>query len=386
MDFAATTEQRRMIAGARRFASGLGRLGEGLDESDFNKAGWEACAQYGVLGWLTPQEYGGAGLDPLSAALSLEALGAGCADNGLLFAVNNHLFACTTYLLDHGTPEQRFEWLPALASGSVIGAHALTEVTAGSDVLSMRTVARRVGDRFVIDGRKTYVSNGPVAGLFVVFARTDEGAPGQASISAFLVPSTQSGVTVRPLAKMGLGGTPMGEVTFEDCAVPATSLLGEPGGAYQMFQTGLVWERGFMFATQVGALERLLDEMVAHCNERRQFGRTIGSNQSVAHRIADHKVRVETSKLLLHKMAWKVKAGHLAIEEACMLKLWVSEALKSISLDLLQLRGAAGFLAGAPAERQVRDSLAATIYGGTSEIQRSAIAAMSGLVVSGASS
>ncbi|MEU1727061.1 acyl-CoA dehydrogenase family protein [Nonomuraea sp. NPDC005692] len=383
MDFSVTPEQRRLVGETRSFADRLEELSDARDEGVFNKAAWETCAAHGVLGWLTPTDHGGAGHDPVSVALMLEALGLGCSDSGLLFAVNNHLFSCTTYVIDHGSAQQRAEWLPRLAKGTAIGAHALTETEAGSDILALTTRARREDDHFVLDGRKTYISNAPIADLFVVFARTDGEAGASDGISAFLVPEDQPGLSVRPLAKMGLGGTPMGEVTFSGCVLPGSALLGPLGKAYQIFQTGLVWERGFMFATQVGALRRLLDQTVSHCNRRRQFGRPIAANQAVSHRIADAQLHAELARLLLYKLAWRVKEEHVPIKEACMLKLLVSEALKSASLDLLQFQGAAGFLAGSAAERQVRDSLATSIYAGTSEIQRSAIAAMSGLVLDG---
>ncbi|MGX1852812.1 acyl-CoA dehydrogenase family protein [Streptomyces sp. NBC_01456] len=381
MDFAPTPEQQALRDKVVRFArENLGaRAAEHDRNATFDEAGWQACADFGVLGWPIRKEYGGGGLDPLTAIMAYEALGEGCVDNGLVFAINNHLFACAVYLADHGTEEQRRRWLPSLCDGSLVGAHALSEPEAGSDMLSLTTTAERDGDTYVLNGTKKFISNGPRADLFIVFARTaTDGAP-QRAVTAFVVPADTPGLTARDIPKAGLRGTLMGEIAFEGCVVGEDQRLGAEGAGYQLFTATMEWERGFMFASQVGVMSRLLDRCVSHAASRRQFGRAIGSFQSVSNKIADMRVRLELSRLMLYKVGWLRSQGRLAMHEASMLKLYVSESLKTTALDAMQIHGARGYTEELGIEREVRDVLAGTIYGGTSDIQRSIIAGLLGL-------
>lgn len=386
MDFALSRDQLALRRWVVAFARGLGGDAAEHDRlSRLDRAGWRACAEFGVLGWVVPSEYGGAGLDPLSAIVAYEALGYGCVDNGLVFAVNNHVFACAVYLLDHGTAEQRKRYLPALCDGSTIGAHALTEPNAGSDVLSLTTRARRTDSGYELSGTKTFISNGPVADLFLVFARTSDDGPAQRALSAFLVPKGSPGLTVtREFQKAGLRGTPMGELVFDRCPVPEANRLGEEGDGYRIFTSTAEWERGYMFASQVGVLNRILDRCVGYATSRRQFGRPIGEFQAVSHTLADMRVRLELSRLLLYKVGWLKSRGRLALNEAAMLKLYVSEALRTSALEAMQIHGARGFVSDFGIEREVRDALAATVWGGTSQMQRELIAGLLGLPRSGA--
>ncbi|MEV6684102.1 acyl-CoA dehydrogenase family protein [Streptomyces sp. NPDC051130] len=381
MDFAPTTQQQALRDQVLRFARE--NLGAQAAEHDrnatFDESGWKACADFGVLGWPIAEEYGGGGLDPLTAIMAYEALGEGCADNGLVFAINNHLFACAVYIADHGTEEQRRRWLPALCDGSLVGAHALSEPEAGSDMLSLSTAAVRDGSTYVLNGTKKFISNGPRAGLFIVFARTGESGAPQRTVSAFIVPADTPGLSVRDIPKAGLRGTPMGEITFEDCVLGEDQRLGAEGAGYQLFTATMEWERGFMFASQVGVMSRLLDRCVEYAGRRRQFGRAIGSFQSVSNKIADMRVRLELARLMLYKVGWLRSQGRLAMHEASMLKLYVSEGLKTTALDAMQIHGARGYTEELGIEREVRDVLAGTIYGGTSDIQRAIIAGLLGL-------
>ncbi|MFJ7902763.1 acyl-CoA dehydrogenase family protein [Streptomyces sp. NPDC096198] len=382
MDFAPTPQQQALREKVVRFArDNLGaRAAEHDRNATFDENGWKTCADFGVLGWPVKKEYGGGGLDPLTAIMAYEALGEGCVDNGLVFAINNHLFACAVYIADHGTEEQRRRWLPALCDGSLVGAHALSEPETGSDMLSLATTAVRDGDGYVLNGTKKFISNGPRADLFIVFARTGgaDAAP-QRALSAFVVPAATAGLTARDIPKAGLRGTPMGEITFDGCVVGEDQRLGAEGAGYQLFTSTMEWERGFMFASQVGVLSRLTDRCAAYAADRRQFGRPIGSFQSVSHKIADMRVRLELARLMLYKVGWLRTQGRLAMQEASMLKLYVSEGLKATALDAMQIHGARGYTEEFGIEREVRDVLAGTIYGGTSDIQRSIIAGLMGL-------
>lgn len=383
MDFAMTAAQQALRTRVIEFART--RLGEKAAEHDrdetFDHDGWLACAEFGVLGWPVPAEYGGGGFDELTTVIACEALGYGCRDNGLVFAVENHLWACVVHVVKHGNDEQKARFLPGLADGTLIGAQAITEPEAGSDMLALRTTARRDGDDYVLDGTKCFISNGPVADLFVVFARTgDEDTGPQRALSAFLVPAGTPGFSVvRQIGKSGLRGTPMGELRFDGCRVPAANLLGGAGQGYQVFTSTIEFERGFMAASQIGRLQRILESCVDHARDRRQFGRPIGSYQAVSHRLADMRVRLELARLLLYKIGWLKQQGRLALLEAAMLKLFASESLLESALDAVRVHGARGYVTDLPIERELRDAVGTAIYGGTSDIQRNIIAGLIGL-------
>ncbi|TLP50902.1 acyl-CoA dehydrogenase family protein [Microbispora triticiradicis] len=382
MDFAQTPAQRRLCQAVRDFGQrelNFENPGDG-PAVPFNREGWLRCARFGVLGWPVPKKYGGSGLDPLSTILALDALGYACRDNGLVFAVNNHLWACAIYLVEHGTPELCETYLPPMCEGRWIGAHALTEPGTGSDVLSMTMRAERAGDHYVLNGTKTFISNAPVADVFVVLARTALEGPRQQALSAFVVPAHLPGVRVgREWNKAGLHTTPMGEVVFTDCRVPARNLLGGEGDGYAVFTSTIEWERAFMFASQVGVMERILDDCVRYATTRRQFGRTLGGFDSISGKIADMKVRIDLARLLLHKIGWLKDAGRLAMMESAIAKLFISESHLNTALDAVQIHGARGYLTEFGIEREVRDALCGPIYGGTSEIQRKLIAGMLGI-------
>jgi alkylation response protein AidB-like acyl-CoA dehydrogenase len=380
MDFSLTGEQAAVRAKVLDFARTEigGRAAEHDRAATFDVAGWRACARFGVLGWPVPVGHGGSGYDPLTSVIACEALGYGCADNGLVFAVENHLWACVIYVIRHGSPEQQARFLPLLADGTLVGAHAMTEPGTGSDVLSLRTTARRDGEHYVLDGTKSFISNGPNAGLYVVFART--GARAQQSLSAFLVTRDTPGLEVtRVIGKAGLRGTLMGELRFSGCRVPAADRLGAEGAGYHVFTSTMEWERGFMAASQVGRMQRLLDTCVEYAADRKQFGSPIGGFQAVSHRLADVRVRVELARLLLYKVGWLKAQGRLALLESSILKLFTSESLLESALDAVRVHGARGYVTHLPIERELRDSLAGPIYGGTSDIQRNVIASLIGI-------
>ncbi|MEV4824665.1 acyl-CoA dehydrogenase family protein [Micromonospora sp. NPDC049274] len=385
MDFALSPEQRALRRSIINFARA--ELGDGADddrEMRFSLDGWERCARFGVLGWPIPQEFGGVGLDPLSTVIAMEALGYACRDNGLVFVINNHLWACAVYLQQHGNDEQRKRFLPKMCAGELIGAHALTEEHAGSDILSMRTTVVRDGDEYVLTGTKTFISNAGIADVFVLLARTGEPGRRQDALSAFVVPADSPGLEVtRQWTKSGLRSTPMGEVTLTGCRVPVDNLLGREGDGYSIFTSTIEWERCFMFANQVGVMERILEDCVRHARGREQFGRPVGANQAVSHRIADMKVRLELAKLMIYKVGWLKQQGKIALAEAAIAKLFISESHVQAALDAMQIHGARGYLAEFGVERELRDALGGTIYGGTSEIQREVIASLAGMPGSG---
>jgi L-prolyl-PCP dehydrogenase len=381
MDFELTPEQhgirREVVAFAREH---LGRDAAADDLAGrFPREDWRRCAEFGVLGWPVPRQYGGSGFDPLTTMVALEALGYGCTDNGLVFAVNNHLWGCAIYLLLHGTEEQKDRYLRPLAAGTVIGAHALTEPGAGSDILAMTTSAVCDGDGYRLTGGKCFVSNGPVADVFVTIARSGD-RPGPDQLSAFVLTSEMPGVSVRrEQSKMGLRSTPMGVVEFDNVPVPAASLLGREGTGYSVFASTIEWERSFMFASHVGAMERLLEESISYANARHQFGQAIGAFASVSHQLADMKIRLELARLLLYRVGWRKREGRSGMLDATMAKIFVSESFVQTAMAAVEVRGARGYLVDDGVERQLRDALGGPVYAGTNAVQRGILAELLGV-------
>lgn len=345
----------------------------------FDRTAWQHCADFGVLGMPVPKEHGGLGLG-LSALLSvMEGLGYGTRDQGLLFSLNAHLWTNTIPILIYGTDAQKSRYLPGLCDGSVIGANAASEPDAGSDIFAMRTRAVRDGDTYVLNGTKMFVTNAPVADLFVAYATLDP-ALGVTGITGFIVPRDTPGLSLtKKLHKMGLRTSPMAEVVFEDCRVPVDQRLGREGRGVEVFECSMEWERGAILASCLGVMRRQLEDCIRHARERRQFGRPIGKNQSVANRIVDMKVRLETCRGLVSTIGELKDAGKPAMLEAAMAKLHVSQCYVQSSLDAIQIFGGYGYMTEQQVERDLRDAVGSSLYSGTSEIQRNIIAKALGL-------
>jgi hypothetical protein len=357
-----------------------GNLREQDKASYFDRNTWRVCADYGILGWPIPKAYGGRNLDCLTIMLALEGLGYGCRNNGLVFVINNHVWSCEIPILHFGTATQKEHYLPNLCRGTWIGGHALTEPGSGSAAFAMQTTAVRDKDRYILNGTKTFISNAPIADVFVTFARTDPTAGAERGVSAFIIRRDFPGLTIaREWEKAGLRTAPMGELEFHDCEVPADHMLGGEGTGYRIFQSTIEWERGFFFASQVGVMERLLEQCIRYARERKQFDRPIGSFQAISHKIADMKLRLELAKLILYKLAWLKQEGRIAFLEASLAKLFISEGLVQTCLDAIQIHGARGYMTEYELEREQRDAIAGTIYAGTSEIQRGIVANLLGV-------
>jgi alkylation response protein AidB-like acyl-CoA dehydrogenase len=345
----------------------------------FNEAAWRHCADFGVLAMPVPKEHGGLGLG-LSALLAvMEGLGYGTRDQGLLFSLNAHLWTNTIPILRFGTDAQRQRYLPGLCDGSLIGANAASEPDAGSDIFGMRTRAVRDGDAYVLNGTKMFVTNATVAHLFVAYATIDP-ALGATGITAFIIERETPGLSLsRKLHKMGLRTSPMAEVIFEDCRVPVSNRLGREGRGVEVFECSMEWERGCILASCLGVMRRQLEDCIRHARERKQFGRSIGKNQSVANRIVDMKVRLETCRPLVHRIGELKDGDKPAMLEAAMAKLYVSDCFVKSSLDAVQIFGGYGYMTEQQIERDLRDAVGSGLYSGTSEIQRNIIARMLGL-------
>lgn len=349
------------------------------DRSHFARQEWKRAAALGLTGLCLPTEQGGGGLGALDTALALEAFGRGCVDTGLVFAVGAHLLACAVSIRDFASDEVRADLLSGMAAGDVIGANAMTEDGAGSDVSKLSVTARLEGGAYVLDGEKSFASNAPVADVFVTYAVTDPHA-GFLGITAFAVPRDLPGVSVGPpVAKMGLASCPAARVAFEGCRVPDSFRLGDDGQGGAVFQHSMAWERACLVAAYLGLMERQLEQCVDHARQRKQFGRAIGDFQAISHRIATMKQRLESGRLLLYRACWLLDQGRDHVGAVALAKVAVSEAAVANSLDAVQIFGGAGYLSDNGLERNLRDSVPSTIFSGTSEIQREIIAREVGL-------
>lgn len=382
MDFSLTEEQRMLREHIVRFAQET--LNYGIIERDreqrFARELWQQCGAMGLLGLPVPEQYGGSGLDPLSCAVALEAFGYGCHDGGLVFSVCAHLLSCVVPIWQHGTEEQKQRYLPGLCNGTLIGVHAMTEPGSGSDAFALRTRAEADGSGFRLNGTKTFISNGPVADLVIVFAVTDPQKGYYGGITGFLVESGTPGFRVsQKFEKMGLRTSPLGELVFEDLYVPASAILGGVGAGSTLFTQAMDWERTCLFASHIGTMERLLETAVAYARTRTQFGQPIGKFQAVAHRIVDMKVQLEAARLLTYQAAWRLGRTRSVSLDAAMAKLFVSESLVKAALDTVQIHGGYGYMTEYGVERALRDAIGSTLYSGTSEMQRNIIARWLGL-------
>ncbi len=381
MDFAWSEEQLAYRKAVIDFAQG--ELSEGVAERDisaeFSRDWWKKCADFGIQGLPMPEALGGADADIMTTMLTMEGLGYGCADAGLVFSLNAQLWSVQTPILHFGSAEQQQRFLPGLCSGELIGAHAMSEPDSGSDAYSLRTRARREGNGYIVDGAKTFVTNAPIADVTVVFANANP-ERGMWGISAFLIERGTAGFRVgESISKMGLRTSPMAEVFLRGCFVPEENRLGPEGVGAKVFDHSMEWERACILACQIGAMERQLERTIAYARERKQFGQAIGKFQSVANRIVDMKVRLETARLILYKVGWLKKEGKQAKLEAALAKLYLAEAYVQSSLDAIRVHGGYGYMTEFEIERGLRDAVGGTLYSGTSDIQRNIIARLMGL-------
>lgn len=376
-----TPDQKRLQDSAVEFARGtLGKnmIARDRDEA-FDRDGWRACADFGVMGMPVPVEYGGLGLGLTELIAVMEGLGYGSKDAGLIFSINAHMWTVVIPLLLFGSEQQKRDYLPGLIDGSLIGANAATEPDSGSDLFSLRTRAVKQDDRYVVSGRKTFCTNAPVADLFMLYASVDPEL-GARGIVAFLVESGMAGLTVsRPIDKMGLRTSPMGEVILDDCVVGVERRIGREGRAATIFDCSMEWERGCILAASLGVMRRQLEDCIKYAGQRKQFGQSIGKYQSVANRIVDMKLRLETCRPLVYRIGWAKDAGKSARIESAMAKLHVSESFVASSIDAMRTFGAYGYMTEQGLERDLRDSLGGVFYSGTSDIQRNIIARGIGL-------
>ncbi len=329
-------------------------------------------AKLGLLGIIIPQEYGGAGLDTISYAITVEEISRKCASTGVVTSVHNSLAAWP--IIKYGTEEQKKKYLPILAKGEKIGAFAGTEPNAGSDLGAMQTTAVKKGKKYIINGDKTFITSGPEAGIIIVFAVTDKEA-GPKGISAFIVESDMKGYKVGSIfEKLGINASKTSELIFEDMEVPEENLLGKEGDGFKIALSTLDGGRIGIACQAVGIAQAALDESVEYSKQRQQFGRPIAKFQAIQWMIADMATKVEAARWLVLNAAYKKDAGERISKEAAMAKLFASETAMECVIKGLQVHGGYGYTKEYTIERLFRDAKITEIYEGTSEVQRMVIA------------
>jgi alkylation response protein AidB-like acyl-CoA dehydrogenase len=325
--------------------------------------------QLGLLGLLVPDEYGGSGASTLDYVLAMEEISWADASHSVVISVNNSL-VCEP-IVRFGTQDQKQRFLPALASGEYVGAYCLSEPGSGSDASNMSTLARRDGDEFVLNGSKSWITNGGEAGLYLVYAVTDTDVPRARGITAFLIPSDTPGLRAGAKEKkLGIRASSTTQIFFEDCRVPASGVLGEVDAGFRIAMATLDGGRIGIGAQALGIAQRALDESVKYSKEREAFGHPIADFQGLQWRMADMATRVESARLLVYRAARMKDAGQPFAREASMAKLSASETAMFCAHAAVQMFGGYGYVRDYPVEKLFRDAKITEIYEGTSEIQR----------------
>jgi alkylation response protein AidB-like acyl-CoA dehydrogenase len=382
MDFNLSADQQEAYADALRFAKAelhgdvVARDRDHVFPADL----WKKCGTRRIQGLPVPEALGGRGLDPLTCTLVLEGLGNGCSDAGLCFSLGAHVATASVPVWKFGTPEQHARYLRGLCDGSIVGVGALTEPGAGSDAAAIATTANPDGKGYVLAGTKRYISDAAIADLIVLYAMTDPQKGFHGGMTAFLIDTDRPGFRVtRTFSMMGLRTAPIGEIVLDDVRVSADAVLGGVGGGATVFQTAMDWERVFLMASQIGAMQRVLDRSIQHARTRKQFRQAIGKFQAVAHRLVDLNVNLEAARLLVYRAATRLDKSKAVSLDAAMAKLFASEAAVETALDAIRTHGASGYVVDNELERALRDAVGSTIYSGTSDIQRNIIARWLGL-------
>ncbi|MCX7982597.1 MAG: acyl-CoA dehydrogenase family protein [Syntrophales bacterium] len=373
MDFKLTEEQELIRKNMREFCEKyVDPIAAEIDEqARFPKEVFEKLGAGDWMGIPVPTKYGGAGSSYLTHIVAVEELSRSCAASG--FTLSIHVGIVEMLLLLYGTEDQKQKYLPPLARGEELGAFVLTEPGAGTDVMAAQTEITRDGDDYVINGTKTFTSNGPNAGVYIVFGWTDKSA-GRKGMSAFIVPKGTPGMRVgEHFQKMGIRASQTSEMIFENCRIPKDNLLGKEGDGLAIAMTGLDHGRIGIAAQSVGILQAALDESIKYSKQRIQFGAPISRNQAIAWMIADMATDLAAARFLTYHAAWLKDEGKPFSREASMAKLFAAEAAMKHTIKAVQIQGGYGYCKGAKVERLMRDAKITEIYEGTSEAQRMVI-------------
>ncbi len=371
MDFSFTQEQRLFRDSVKEFAEKeiAPGVAEREEKEEFSYEIWKKLSEIYLPGLCIPEEYGGAGVDALTTVIGMEAFSLGSRDISLSTVWASHLLLAAMPIAELGTKEQKEKYLPKMAAGEWIGALALTEPEAGSDASAVKTRAEKKGSCYVLNGSKTFISNAPIADVFVVVATTDF-SKREKGITLFIVEKEMEGLTRgEPLKKYGLHSSPTGELFFDECKVPAENMLGEEGKGFQAMLTALGWER-LCFGGLVGLMEADLNACIKYSKERKQFGKPIGSFQLVQSMLAEMKMDLEACRYLGYKVAWKKDRNEDITLDAAIAKTFITEALERSALKAVQIFGGLGCMRETAAGRSLWLGKIASIGGGTSQIQR----------------
>ena len=371
------TDEHRMIEqAARDFGrNSIAPIAAEHDETgDFPLGTIREMGQLGFMGIEVPEEYGGAGMDPVAYVLAMVEIAAGDAAHSTIVSVNNSLFC--NGILKFGTEEQKQKFLVPLATGEKLGGFGLTEPSAGSDAGGTKTTATRDGDDWILNGSKIFITNGGEAETYVVLARSDKAAEKHRGISAYIVEKGTPGFSFgKKEAKMGIRSSPTMELVFENCRIPGANLLGKEGQGFKVAMKTLDGGRIGIAAQALGIAQGAFDAALAYTKEREQFNQSISSFQGVSFQLADMATQIEAARLLIYNAAYRASAGLSYSQESAMAKLFASETAMKVTTQAVQLFGGYGYTREFPVERMMRDAKITEIYEGTSEIQRVVIGA-----------
>jgi len=339
---------------------------------DFPPWIWKRLAQQGYTGIAVPEEYGGSGGDFLMAALVARAIGR--ANSGISMSFGAHLNLCAHNILRNGTEEQKRKYLPGLTSAELIGGLGLTEPNAGSDAMGIQTSAREVAGGYVLNGTKVFITNGPIANVLVVYAKTNLAA-GSRGITAFIFETNTPGYHVaRKLEKLGMHGSPTGELVFEDAFVPYENVLGKVNEGFRVVMSGLDLERAFFAVSMVGGIEAALEVSLKYAKERYQFGQPIANFQLIQAKLADMYTDLEAARLMAHRCMWLAQQGQRVSKEAASALLFTARAAMRAADEALQIHGGWGYLTDFEVEKMWRNAKLGEIGAGTNEIRQLLIA------------